>query len=321
MTEVNDQLIIVKTLKAPKQLVFDAFTQSHHLAHWWGPAGFDLEVMHLDVKPGGRFHYKMTSLEGFSMYGVFEYLEMDSPNKISFTSSFADEKGNVIRAPFDSRFPLKVHNTWTFIEDNGITTLTLTGHALAETTEEKDFYHGMFGSMNEGFGKTFVQLDTYLKVCLAHKKNFPQSTPRVSGYVNFNGNTEEALLFYKQVFKTDFIAPGIRRLGEAPPHEGMPPLDDHLKNMVLHAELPLIGGFVLMATDAPEAMGFTLKAGNNMHFNLEPDSFAEAKRLFEELSAGGVVEMPFQKMFWGAWYAGFQDKYGIHWMINCVSEA
>jgi hypothetical protein len=42
----------------------------------------------------------------------------------------------------------------------------------------------------------------------------------------------------------------------------------------------------------------------------------EAKRLFDELSAGGTVEMPIQDMFWGAYYGSFTDKFGINWMIN-----
>jgi PhnB protein len=63
-------------------------------------------------------------------------------------------------------------------------------------------------------------------------------------------------------------------------------------------------------------MGFTLTQGNNMHIQLEPDSREEAKRLFDELSMGGKVEMPIQDMFWGAYYGNFTDKFGINWIIN-----
>lgn len=71
-----------------------------------------------------------------------------------------------------------------------------------------------------------------------------------------------------------------------------------------------------MGTDAPKEMGFTVTQGNNMHINLEPDSKAEADRLFNELSAGGIVSMPMQDMFWGAYFGSFTDKYGINWMVN-----
>ncbi len=93
-------------------------------------------------------------------------------------------------------------------------------------------------------------------------------------------------------------------------------MPENVKKMVLHVELPLLGGHILMATDAPKEFGFTVTPGNNMHINLEPESREEAKRLFDELSEGGKIEMPIQDMFWGAYFGSFQDQYGINWMIN-----
>ena len=122
---------------------------------------------------------------------------------------------------------------------------------------------------------------------------------RVSTYLNFPNYTEEAFNFYKSVFGTGFTEPGFRRFGDMPPMEGMPPTPDDLKNLVMHVELPITGGHILMGTDAPEQMGFNVNFGNNMHINLEPDSREETKRLFDALSAGGKVEMELQDMFWG----------------------
>mgnify|MGYP003580490607 CR=1 FL=1 len=85
---------------------------------------------------------------------------------------------------------------------------------------------------------------------------------------------------------------------------------------LLSLELPLLNGHVLMGTDAPEEMGFTLTQGNNIHINLEPDSRKEATRIFGVLSAGGKVTMPLRDMFWGAYYGSCTDKFGISWMIN-----
>ncbi|HEY0769268.1 MAG TPA: VOC family protein, partial [Sphingobacteriaceae bacterium] len=70
----------------------------------------------------------------------------------------------------------------------------------------------------------------------------------------------------------------------------------------------------------PKEMGFSVLSGNNMHINLEPDSKKEADRIFNELSAGGTVQMPIQDMFWGAYYGSFTDKFGINWMINYQSK-
>lgn len=95
---------------------------------------------------------------------------------------------------------------------------------------------------------------------------------------------------------------------------------DAVKNMVLHVELPITAHHILMGTDAPKEMGFTVTQGNNMHISLEPDTRAEAKRLFEGLSAGGNISMPLQDMFWGAYFGSFTDRYGINWMINCQAK-
>src|SRR3989344_5396207 len=120
---------------------------------------------------------------------------------------------------------------------------------------------------------------------------------KVSVYLNFNRTTEAAFLFYKEVFKTEFIG-DIARMSDAPPQEGMPPLAEADKDLVMHVALPLLGDFVLMGTDATDSMGFKLIQGNNVYINLEPDTRAETERLFAALSLGGVVEMPLQDMFW-----------------------
>jgi PhnB protein len=138
---------------------------------------------------------------------------------------------------------------------------------------------------------------------------------RVSAYLNFANQAEAAFNFYKSVFGTEFEG-GINRFGDMPPQEGMPPLSDEVKNLVLHVSLPITGGFMLMGSDAPEQMGFKVNMGNNVYINLEPDTKEEADRLFNALSAGGAVEMPMADMFWGAYFGSFTDKFGIKWMVN-----
>ena len=138
---------------------------------------------------------------------------------------------------------------------------------------------------------------------------------RVSTYVNFPGSTEEAFNFYKSVFKAEFVN-GIQRFGDMPADPNQAPMSESVKKMVLHVELPILGGHILMGTDAPKEMGFNVVQGNNMYINLESDSKEEATRLFNELSAGGKIEMPIQDMFWGAYFGSLTDKFGINWMVN-----
>ena len=56
------------------------------------------------------------------------------------------------------------------------------------------------------------------------------------------------------------------------------------KNLVMHVALPILGGHMLMGTDAPESLGFSVKRVNNIYINLEPDTRKETERLFKALS-------------------------------------
>jgi len=144
---------------------------------------------------------------------------------------------------------------------------------------------------------------------------------RVSTYLNFPRSTEAAFEFYRTVFGTSFARP-IARLRDNPPQPGQPPLAAADLDLVLHVELPILGGHVLMGTDAPESMGFTLTSGNNMFINLEPDTRAETERLFAALSAGGKVETPLMDLSLGAYfgyYGSLQDRFGVQWMFNCAN--
>lgn len=142
---------------------------------------------------------------------------------------------------------------------------------------------------------------------------------RVSTYLNFPGSTEAAFVFYKSVFGTEFIG-DIARFGDSPPCPGQPPLADTDKNLVMHIELPILAGHILMGTDAPASMGFTLTMGNNNYINLEPDSRAETEALFNALAASGKIEMALQDMFWGAYFGTLTDQFGVRWMFNCAAQ-
>lgn len=143
---------------------------------------------------------------------------------------------------------------------------------------------------------------------------------RVSTYLNFSNKTEEAFLFYKSIFGGEFGGNGISRFGDIPPAEGMPPMSEANKNLIMHVELNILGCHSIMGTDAPESMGFKVSQGNNVYINLEPDTREETARLFTALSAGGQIEQELSEMFWGAFYGSCTDKYGVRWMFNCTAK-
>lgn len=147
---------------------------------------------------------------------------------------------------------------------------------------------------------------------------------KVSIYLNFMGNAEEAVNHYKKVFRTEFSAP-IFRMNDLPPGDdgnsegGFPELSDADKNKVMHVALPILDGTEIMATDMLESMGHKLIEGNNVTISLTPDSRAEADRLYNELAEGGSESVAPHEEFWGYWGV-CKDKFGIRWMINVPSE-
>jgi PhnB protein len=140
---------------------------------------------------------------------------------------------------------------------------------------------------------------------------------KVSIYLNFMGTAEDAFLFYKQVFNTEFTTP-FMRMGDAPQRPGMPALSQKEKNSVMHVALPILGGVLIMGSDMLESLGHRLVVGNNVTIHLETDTKAEADRLFKALSEGGSDLAPMKQEFWGYWGC-CKDKFEIRWMLNCTN--
>jgi PhnB protein len=140
---------------------------------------------------------------------------------------------------------------------------------------------------------------------------------KVSIYLNFPGNTEEAFNFYKSVFKTNWASP-IMRMKDIPAQPGMPPISEKDANAVMHVSLPILGGTLIMGTDMLESMGQKLVVGNNTTISLEPDTKEEADRLFNALSKDGADIAPMRQEFWGYWGC-CKDRFGIRWMFNVAA--
>ena len=137
---------------------------------------------------------------------------------------------------------------------------------------------------------------------------------QVATYLNFSRQTEEAFTFYKQVFGTEFF--GITRHRDVPVPEGQQGPSEEDLDLIINVALPILGDHMLMGTDAPESMGFTVNQGNNVHICLMPDTRDEADRIFADLSEGGEVGMPMQDIIWCDYSGAFTDKFGVKWMIN-----
>ncbi len=145
---------------------------------------------------------------------------------------------------------------------------------------------------------------------------------RVSTYLNFAGDTLAAFEFYASVFGNEFVDPP-QFMRDVPFDDHMPALTEAEQGMVMHVELPILAGHVLMGTDMLESLGHRLEPGNNVTINLEPDTRAEVDDLYARLSEGGDPSQcqPPMAMFWGGYFGTLTDRFGIHWMFNCMAPA
>lgn len=304
------EIVITRVLDAPRDLVFKAWTDPEHLINWWGPNGFTNTFHEIDIRPGGIWRFIMHGPDGTNYTNLILFTEIIKNERIAYEHS-SGEKDD----------PGKFDALITFEEQGAKTKLTM--RSIFSTSAARNHVVKEYRVV-EGGNQTLDKLELYISTKINIRKKLKTTKmSRVSTYLNFPNNTEKAFNFYKSVFGGEFHGDGITRLGSIPHTEGMPELSDEDKNLILHIELPILGGHILMGTDAPESMGFNLQFGDNVHINLEPDTKEETKRLFDALSAGGIVTMALQDMFLGAYFAYFgscKDKFGVNWMFNFTKE-
>ncbi|AHF07101.1 VOC family protein [Desulfitobacterium metallireducens] len=133
-------------------------------------------------------------------------------------------------------------------------------------------------------------------------------------YINFNGNCEEAVNFYQKILGGEVQ---ILHFKDAPPTPEFP-VQEHLKDLVLHAELRK-EGHVIRFSDTFTGVPFT--PGNTISFSLEFDTTEETKTVYEALSEGGQIEMVLQQTFFSPLYGKFVDKFGVHWQVSCKAHS
>ena len=134
-------------------------------------------------------------------------------------------------------------------------------------------------------------------------------TTSLSPYLNFNGNAAEAMRFYHSVLGGDLY---VQTFGDA----GMAQ-DDSQKDLTLHAALTA-AGIALYASDGQP--GRTVNFGDSVHLSLQGNDSATLTAYFDGLAAGGHVDMPLAKQFWGDVFGMLTDKYGHHWMVNITEK-
>jgi PhnB protein len=136
----------------------------------------------------------------------------------------------------------------------------------------------------------------------------------ITAYLTFNGNTEEVFDFYKATLGGEIT--NLQRFGDGP---GAAQMAESDRQKVMH--IAITGPYgSLMGNDHVDFMGETFTPGNNISMSVHPKTEAEASRLFNGLSEGGHVIVPMGQAPWGGFFGMFKDKFGIKWMINCMTE-
>ncbi len=307
----NNTVNVKREFTANHELVWEAWTNPEILDQWWAPKPWMSKTKFMNFRVGGRRFYAMVSPEGEEHWSIQDFTSISPITNFKFVDAFVDKDEKI-----NTEFPSSEWNL-DFSETNGVTTVNIIIKHKTLASLEKIIQMGFEG----GFAMCLENLDQYIEEKFKLRQQMKTNNKaRVCTYLNFPGKTEEAFLFYKSVFKTEFSGKGIQRFGDIPASVGHPPVADNVKKMILHIELPILGGHILMATDAPKEMGMTVTQGNNMHICLEPETKAETKRLFDALSQDGNIVMPLADMFFGSYFGECTDRFGINWMFNCMEK-
>jgi len=137
----------------------------------------------------------------------------------------------------------------------------------------------------------------------------------INPYLNFMGNTEAAMNFYKLVFGGEFSI--YQKYKDVPGGDKMS-IEDQEK--IMHISLPIGKAITLMGTDALESMGQPLNVGNNIYLSISTETEKEADKLFDALVQNGQIKLAMNKAFWGAYFGMLTDQFGIQWMITCSAD-
>jgi len=83
---------IKRTFDAPRDVVFEAWTELEGIKNWMGPKGVSVIKATQDFRPGGKLHYLMRTQDGKEMWGKWTYREIVMPERVVAVVAFSDER-------------------------------------------------------------------------------------------------------------------------------------------------------------------------------------------------------------------------------------
>jgi uncharacterized protein YndB with AHSA1/START domain len=145
-----DEVWITRDFAAPRQLVFQAWTDPEHLLAWYAPQGCTIEFREFDFRVGGQYLSCIHTPDGYQCWCRGEYRQIVPPERLEFTMAVADKNGNLVEPTtvgMDPAWPRETTLTVTFEEIGGRTRLTLhqtVSRSLAERTGAYPSWLNMF---------------------------------------------------------------------------------------------------------------------------------------------------------------------------------
>ncbi len=148
----EQEVVITRDFEAPREMVWKALTDPNWIKQWWGPKDFTAPVIQVDLRVGGKYFGCMRSPEGKDFCNTGIYREIKAPERLAYTDSFADERGNSVSPThygFGPDFPRETLVTITLEEQKGKTRLTMRGEGPPSEKDRNDSIAGW----NESFDK------------------------------------------------------------------------------------------------------------------------------------------------------------------------
>lgn len=145
MTQETEQaLVIERVLDAPREKVWQAWTDPEQIKKWWGPKGFTAPSIQSDFREGGTYHWAMQSPDGQVYWSTGTFHEIVPQERLVVTDSFADEQGNVVPPShygMEGDHPMEGRVIVTFEDAGGKTKLTVRYEGMAPS-ETRDLAEG-----------------------------------------------------------------------------------------------------------------------------------------------------------------------------------
>jgi uncharacterized protein YndB with AHSA1/START domain len=160
---VTQPFVISRTFDAPRERVWQAWTEVERLKQWFSPKGFTVIAAKMELRPGGSYHYGMRSPDGQEMWGKWVFREIKAPERLVLVNSFSDAQGGITRHPMAPTWPLEMLSTFIFEDEpGGKTKVTIRWSPHNATEEEQKTFDAGRDSMQQGWGGTLDQLAAYL---------------------------------------------------------------------------------------------------------------------------------------------------------------